>query len=177
MSKAVQVAQGLIKKHNLKPGFEIEDLVKKLGIELKISSLESMSGFAYQKEGRKVIGVNEDESSKRQRFTIAHELGHMLMHGENDVQFDNKNEFVYFRDDNSTTGLSPKEVEANAFAAELLMPSEKLRSKIATLGGIDMTDDDTKVEKLAKEFGVSFTAMSVRLSTLLQAGHSTRVLF
>jgi len=167
---AINTAQDLIKKYKISTPVDLGALLKKLGISLKVSPLESMSGFAYQKDGQKVIGVNQGDGDHRQRFTVAHELGHMLLHANSDVLFDRKNDFVYFRDGNSSTGLHAREVEANAFAAELLMPSDHLRSRISKLGGVDLMADDDKVKRLAEGYNVSFTAMSVRIDSLVKHG-------
>ncbi len=172
MNRAITIARDLVNAHDVTVPVDLETLIKKLGISLNFSPLESMSGFAYQKDGQRVIGINEDEGKQRKRFTIAHELGHMLVHASSDVLFDKKDDFVYFRDDNSSTGLQPREIEANAFAAELLMPYEVLLDRIAQLGGVDLIADDDKVKHLAEEFDVSFTAMSVRIDSLARHGYS-----
>lgn len=171
VARAINTAKKLTKKHDLKPGFDIKNLITSLGITLEITTLESMSGFAYQKQGKKVIGINETDGEKRQRFTMAHELGHMFVHVNDDVTFDRG--FAYFRDGNSSTGISLKERQANAFAAELLMPAEHLLDEVRKMGGIiDPMQDDSKITKLAKLYGVSFSAMSVRLDSLNKNGFS-----
>ncbi len=57
------------------------------------------------------------------------------------------------------------EAEANAFAMELLMPADWVRREVANLGGVDI-EDDRKVAKLAKKFGVSAAVMVLRLGEL-----------
>ena len=57
------------------------------------------------------------------------------------------------------------EVEANAFAMELLMPSEWLRADIERMGGIDI-EDDKKLMKLAKKYRVSLQVMAIRIGEL-----------
>lgn len=62
------------------------------------------------------IYVNEFDSPTRQRFTIAHELGHLALH-------ENQGSIVDFRKEIFDFNISDeREVEANSFAAELLMP-------------------------------------------------------
>jgi Zn-dependent peptidase ImmA (M78 family) len=58
------------------------------------------------------------------------------------------------------------EAEANAFAMELLMPADWVRREAAKLGGVDI-EDEKKVAKLAKKFGVSNAVMTLRLGQLL----------
>lgn len=166
--KAINAARVLAKKYNLTPPINVEALIRDMGIILEDTTLDSMSGFAYQKDGNRVIGINSTDGDARKKFTMAHELGHMIVHAKDDVTFD-KN-FVYFRDSRSSTGLLPKEVEANAFAAELLMPAERLTKQIIAVGGIDLVDSHDKIEELAKEYEVSFSAMTVRIDSLAKQG-------
>ena len=58
------------------------------------------------------------------------------------------------------------EAEANAFAMELLMPTEFLRRDLKQMGGIDLADD-RQVEKLAKKYRVSVSLMAIRIGQLL----------
>lgn len=166
MSRAVNKARELTKKYQLSVPVNLEELLKKLDITLKVEPMESMSGFAYDKDGQRVIGVNSEEGPQRKRFSIAHELGHMYVHADRDILFDKKDAFVYFRDAKSSTGQDPQEIEANAFAAELLMPADKLRKRMAQLKGVDLRADDDKVKILADEYEVSLTAMTVRIDSL-----------
>lgn len=169
MHKAISIAKKITKKYNLSPGFEIEKLIRTLEIKLEIIPLKSMSGFAYQKNGKKIICVNETDSELRRRFTMAHELGHMLVHGGDDITFDRS--FAYFRNDNSSAGVDIKEKEANAFAAELLMPTDHLLDQVRKMGGgLDLMGSDDKIKKLAAAYNVSFSAMSVRLHSLNSKG-------
>jgi Zn-dependent peptidase ImmA (M78 family) len=107
-----------------------------------------------------VIGVNASHPSARRRFTIAHELGHVLLLAHDDLHVDGK---LMLRDATSSQGNDRREIEANAFAAELLMPVEMLRHEIVLRGGIDL-DDDRDVGGLARIFGVSVQALLIRLS-------------
>ncbi len=112
------------------------------GVLVKDPSYESPSGF--------VIFVDESEPAPRQRFTAAHELGHFVLHK---ASIGDRVEDNYLL---RSEGMSNRqEVEANRFAASLLMPMDLIEQKMKT--GI------TSVEDLASAFGVSRTAMSIRL--------------
>ena len=102
------------------------------------------------------------EDPKRQRFTIAHELGHLRLHSKDQPVFIDKAPKVMYRNNASATGEIHKEREANAFAAALLMPKDLIANVIENCkcGG------DDAVKYLAKEFKVSDQAMSFRLSNL-----------
>ncbi len=95
-------------------------------------------------DGEKVtIGYNSDQHSNRQRFTIAHEIGHLVLgHTHSGADFNLKS-----RD--------PHEIEANQFAAELLMPLELLKN--------DYGYGATAPKDLAKNYSVSEEAMWWRL--------------
>ena len=67
------------------------------------------------------------------------------------------------RDLTSAAGIDSKEIEANAFAATVLMPSSLIAAY--TLGGIDL-ENDRLVSNLARTFGVSATALTNRILNL-----------
>lgn len=70
----------------------------------------------------RIISVNEHETNKRRRFTVAHELGHYLFDFDpNNIQFYN----AFERD--HVGEASPRENLANRFAAELLMPADAFK--------------------------------------------------
>lgn len=72
----------------------------------------------------RIITVNMNESNKRRRFTVAHELGHFLFHFDpNNIQF--YNAFEHDHEENEM----PSEDLANRFAAELLMPADKFKKE------------------------------------------------
>lgn len=72
----------------------------------------------------RIITVNMNESNKRRRFTVAHELGHFLFDfNPNGIQF--YNAFEHDHEENDV----PSESLANRFAAELLMPEDKFRKE------------------------------------------------
>lgn len=145
---------------------DLNALAEKAGIRIKYGDFdEEMSGFAYQKAGLKYIGVNESESRVRQRFTIAHEFGHIFLHRQDPLSYDPSVELIHFRDEHSAAGTDIKEVQANAFAAELLMPAEAVKKEIQDMKGIDLHDSEA-VGRLADKFGVSQAAITVRLAKL-----------
>ena len=107
------------------------------------------------------IGVNSLHSENRKRFTIAHELGHLQLHSD-EVHFDEKAPLAR-RDGLSSAATGPNEIEANQFAAELLMPSGMLHGSVTTLQdaepGISVED---AIALLADEYRVSQLAMTHR---------------
>lgn len=143
---------------------DLEKITQKLEIRVMEQQFEEgLSGFAYQKSGNKFIGVNSSELSRRKRFTIAHELGHLFLHKQDAVNYDPA--IMYFRDSHSSDGTDIKEIEANAFAAELLMPEDEVRKLIVKRGGLNM-EDTSAIQEMADSFEVSLLAMTIRLTNL-----------
>jgi Zn-dependent peptidase ImmA (M78 family) len=165
---------------------KIEDITAKILAELGISELpipvkkiaemkgliihsydlgENISGVLVINNNKGVIGLNPTESPVRKRFTIAHELGHYILHGGNkDSLFVDKEFKVLFRDQSSSNGDHRQELEANAFAAAILMPADILKREIGQLP-LDLTDEDI-IKSLAQKFEVSSIAMTYRISNL-----------
>jgi Zn-dependent peptidase ImmA (M78 family) len=117
--------------------------------------------MSFVQNGNSVIVVNASHHPNRQRFTLAHELAHHVLHRDYLTENVHVDTTVLTRNERSSTGADRKEVEANAFAAELLMPQPQLRR----LGKVDV-NDDVKLADLARTFKVSPTAMAIRLENL-----------
>lgn len=154
--------------HELKitqPPIPVERIARHLGAKVRYSPLDGeISGMIYIKDGVPIIGVNSLHPPNRQRFTIAHECGHLVLHRDlitREVHIDRKFP-VLRRDDKSATGTEQIEIAANRFAAELMMPRDFL---LKALGNqiIDI-DDTVLVDGLAREFKVSAEAMRIRMT-------------
>jgi Zn-dependent peptidase ImmA (M78 family) len=108
------------------------------------------------------IAVNKTHHPNRQRFTIAHECGHLHLHADQGDRLwvDKSYSTIVYRDSTSSTGDKLAEIQANQFAAGLLMPESLLNE--------DMTQDlsDVDISRLAVRFRVSEQAMSLRLVSL-----------
>lgn len=141
----------------------VEQLVRAHGLELAMlpQSDDDLSGFFFREGERRVIGVNSTHPTVRQRFTIAHELGHFALHDSEGLHLD---QAFKFRDRNSSRAIDPQEIDANRFAAELLMPEDEVLGAVAA-EELDLNDDQA-VRRLAKHFGVSQQALMIRLGTL-----------
>lgn len=143
------------------PAVPVDRIAREVGAEVKFLPYEGeLAGMLARSGGSPVIGVNSLHHRNRQRFTIAHELGHLLLH-DLDVHID-RDFRVRHRDATSATATDPLEVEANRFAAELLMPYSMLAEDLGD-AGIDMERMDD-VGPLAKRYGVSLQAMMHRIA-------------
>lgn len=131
----------------------------KFGIRIERIALEDdLSGILYkEKESNSwVMQINEDHHPNRQRYTIAHELGHFCLHRHLKQRFEDK---IFFRGGEA----NKPEWQANDFASAILMPEDKFREMVRS--GV------SKVELLAKEFKVSTLALRIRAKNLGISGH------
>lgn len=142
----------------------IERIIRSAGIVLQHAPLaDELSGMAVIKQGVPIIGVNALHHPNRQRFTLAHEFGHHCLHADilsSEVHVDRKFP-VLMRDQLSSQGVDWREIEANTFASEFLIPQFLLEGLIDA-GGIDL-DDDEKIESIARRFRVSGSMVRFRL--------------
>ena len=139
------------------PPIDVEGIAKRLGVDVAYACRPGWEGAVEVDEtGAATIWVNDDAIHTRQRFTIAHELGHLMLHPMEGG--------AHFRDVRFGYGqpVPFREREANAFAGSLLMPRLLMLRLI----------HDTEVSELemARMFDVSPPAMSVRISWILE-GH------
>ncbi|MBC7980872.1 MAG: ImmA/IrrE family metallo-endopeptidase [Armatimonadetes bacterium] len=139
----------------------VETIAKRLGYEIRFVDEDSeMSGFLMRNKSSVIIGVNKNHSSNRQRFTIAHEIGHGMLHSSEALYVDKR-----FRNELSSQGTNAEEMEANLFAAELLMPASQIRKSLKAIGNLDV-ESDFEIDDLANKYKVSRLAMSNRLTYL-----------
>lgn len=143
----------------------IDEMIRDYELDLRESALEdSISGMMVTKEdGSAVVVINENHHENRKRFSMAHELGHYLLHRTARSIFVDASEQKFYRDAEASTGTKLQEIEANAFAAELLMPQESIEERVTET--LTMLDEPI-IEKLAAEFCVSQSAMIFRLQKL-----------
>lgn len=138
------------------PPIDIERVAKQLGFEVHRENFPENTSAVLVVEGDiRAIGVNRNHALVRQRFSIAHELGHYLQ-GHGDFA-DSRKTF----EDGSYDYSDPQnrqEMEANEFAAELLMPESLLRKDVTNMG--------LDAPRLAKRYEVSEQAMWIQLINL-----------
>lgn len=148
----------------------IEQMARELGAEIRREPADDkLSGFLLRdpSQRRAVIGVNSNHHPNRQRFTIGHEIGHLLLHEGDRLHVDRIDSGlrVKLRDENSSAGTDDEEKEANLFAAELLMPAAFLTRDLASLDGKDLLDESV-LQPLAQQYCVSTQALTFRLAYL-----------
>ena len=114
------------------------------------------------------ILVNANQAPVRQRFTVAHELGHLILHAYTSPHADR---VFRFRDAQSSQGVAAEEIQANQFASELLMPKSLLVKHLQAMDALEFApSDDSAFDRIILElstiFEVSKQAMTIRLSSL-----------
>jgi len=139
---------------------DVFELIEECGIKVIKDEMEDdHSGFLLVENGKATVAINSKHHPNRQRFTAAHELGHFFLHAQGeDKLFVDK---AFNRNSTSSSGAEVLEIEANRFAAELLMPDFLVREKVG-----DRVISDLDVYQLAIDFKVSEQAMTLRLVNL-----------
>jgi Zn-dependent peptidase ImmA (M78 family) len=145
----------LIRRFQESVPVRLASLAKELGLRVISSTLPTgISGEIRPANGTFVISVNRHDSERRQRFTVAHEISHYLLHREqigSGITDD-----VLYRSSLSDS----REAEANRLAAQILMPREKVQELAAACAGMP---EEEKINFLASAFEVSEVAMKIRL--------------
>ncbi|HMB57999.1 MAG TPA: ImmA/IrrE family metallo-endopeptidase [Arenimonas sp.] len=152
--RTLQELQGALANVDLMtPPLDIDRVAAFLDIQVVREPMgDDMSGFLERRNGRWVAGVNAYHHKVRQRFSLAHEIAHFVLHRDQQGEF--KDRTFARRNDNP----APMEREADQFAAELLMPTSSVVSSVRN-GSRGLND-------LANEFNVSSLAMRFRLNSL-----------
>jgi len=165
-SKAIQAARSLLEEHAIETmPVPVERIAKSLGIRVEYAPLDDeLSGLAHVRDDVPIIGVNALHAPNRRRFTLAHELAHIVIHRDELEHAVHVDRGSLRRDALAAEGVDPIEIEANAFAAELLMPERLLISELRRQP-VDL-EDDAAVAALARRFRVSDAAMRYRLNSL-----------
>ena len=147
----LQIVQEFIGEVPVKVGA----LAEALGLKVVVATLPmNISGLIKPDGNRFVIKVNRFESKERQRFTIAHEIAHYLIHRDH-IRSGIVDSVLYRSKLSSRT-----EAEANKLAADIIMPMGLVSRHLSGLVGADR--DDT-VGALSELFNVSRQAMEIRL--------------
>jgi Zn-dependent peptidase ImmA (M78 family) len=146
----------------------VERIAKALKLEvLQMELGPEIAGMLVSDGAASRICVRKADARVRRRFTIAHEIGHFYLghkfSGDQRVHVD-RGHVIRFRSPKSSTGEDLMEVEANQFAASLLMPERLVREQVELQGGAPVSD--IAVTSLANDFDVSEQSMTIRLTVL-----------
>ena len=147
LEKAREALSEYAKSHRpVNPPISIESIAEWMGFQVVLLSSvdEEFSGIVSIPQ--KLIGVNANHHRHRRRFTIGHELAHILLKHPPESRSSLKEIALY-------------NAEADACAAELLIPASMLIERMKT---------HWSIEVLATDFDVSEEAMRVKLKTMGQ---------
>lgn len=136
----------------------VRSLAVSLGISVHEAYLDSrISGMLECRDGKYKISVNVFHPETRKRFTIAHELGHYILHrgligkGVDDTTAYRSEEIGKYHN----TDIGPyEETQANRFAAGLLMPTKLV---------VNAINEGMELDRMAEYFGVSWQSMDYRV--------------
>jgi|WetSurSiteA1Bulk_404760.scaffolds.fasta_scaffold20829_2 Zn-dependent peptidase ImmA (M78 family) len=151
---ARNMARKVIKDHKLiEVPIDLNKVFQKLRLKyIELNDPEGIDGAIIEIENKPAIAyLNIAKPIPRQRFTLAHELGHIfLKHSKRDLY--DAEEVREIGEKLTDQSKPPKEKEADAFASELLVPHDKLKKYEADINNID---------KLVGIFHVSKEAMTI----------------
>ena len=160
-----ETAQILLKNRIKEPPVPVDRIAESLGAHVRYSPFEGeLAGMLVRAKGQVIIGVNSLHHTNRQRFTIAHECGHFLLHKGEEIHID-RTFRINKRNEVSSLAVDPDEIEANRFAAELLMPFDMIMADLRERD-ID-AENEQDIKQLAQRYQVSLQAMTHRITNLL----------
>jgi Zn-dependent peptidase ImmA (M78 family) len=156
-------ANEVLRRHNLTT-VPIDPLLlaRREGIRVNNATFadSNVVGMIVKRGNDVSVLVNRDDPPYRKRFTIAHELGHHFLHLSSDGEIIDREANLFRRQPGEDRTMSPerrREIQANLFAASLLMPEDDVRR---------YWQERRSIEELAKIFKVSEEAMGYRVDSL-----------
>lgn len=163
---AKKAAREILKRFGGAFPVDVQAIVEAHNVRLNTSPLEDLVlGWLLLENDRAIIRVNKNLSSDLQRFSIAHSLGHFVLHHDQPkIKIFVETTAPVKESSRFMTGSKRQEHMADVFASELLMPEGELKKET---GGRPVSPTDVKiVRRLAARFGVSKQAITMRLLNL-----------
>ena len=163
-SKFKDKIQTLYKQIHYTSGIvDVYKLAESLGIRVIEEDLpDKVSGVLdCRHQNNPIVLLNSGHFHKRKRFTLAHEIGHFVLHKITGVHMDSK---IFLRQEAPTSQDIKIEREANQFAAELLMPEDEIRRAWEELP--EDWFDKKPLDTISGKLGVSEAALLIRLKQL-----------
>lgn len=134
-------------------------LARQFGIEVFASTLPAnISGEIKEVDGTIQVKINRHDTKQRQRFTLAHEISHFLLHRH--LLSRGIIDDVLYRSAQSTV----VEAEANRLAADILMPPHLINLLMQNC--IDLPAKEKKLEYVAQSLDVSVVALKIRMGLM-----------
>lgn len=164
--KVLEQKKRIVRPEDYENGqLNLRKVCERLGVEIIGAKFEddTVSGVIKNEGEKWTIYVNETDSNRRKRFTLAHELGHYISyladsHSKKILENDGVHQDFAFQRTVTTESKNPDyEIEANQIAAEILMPEASTKQ---------LHKEGKTVEEMADYFNVSESAMTFRLINL-----------
>ncbi|MGB9561646.1 MAG: ImmA/IrrE family metallo-endopeptidase [bacterium] len=129
---------------------DLSPILMEYKIEVREESFANILGVTFKSPKFNLIVLNKNIPSRQKLFTLAHEIGHIVMphKGSSNICVIGKNKLM--------------EQSANRFAAELIMPAPTVKK----LWEEYRTNPEYRISILADMFGVSYEAMKTRVKLL-----------
>ena len=153
-----KMARKVIKDYNIKSvPVDIKIIIEGLGLKyVELDDPEYIDGVVMKIKGKFVFVLNKAKPLNRQRFTIAHELGHIFLKHELRDFYDPESAREEELQDETIGNKKPaKEIEADIFASELLVPYDFLKQHKNEINNLDL---------LSRTFLVSKDVMSIAVN-------------
>ncbi len=147
-------ASKLIEKYGIcePEHIRIKDIAYDLGATIIEAPLKNATASLVKVENYSTIRISPTDREERKRFSIAHEIGHIVLNHLHSV-----GHHACSDEDMQNWYDLNQEAEANLFAAELLMP-KKIIEKRCQVERVDFRP----IKTIAKEFRTSLTATAIR---------------
>lgn len=158
LQRARNKAAGLISKYRIRKPEEISEYLDLIAWDaykaiIQEKPIDSCEARVTRAKRGSVIVVNQRSNDGRKRFSVAHELGHIALHGRiNQMAACSKLDIFKYR------RARPEEREANVFASELLMPTTLVEDYCE-----DYEPSMELVDDIQNDFKVSMTAAAIRM--------------
>ncbi len=163
-------ATNIVKSLGLIPPVEPTSIIKNLGFDI-IEEENQLGIEAFSKlNNHPTIIINpEFDFPARKKFTLAHELGHIIIPWHNgDIKCNTDRPYAII---NGTRFLDTQELEANIFASELLMPQQWLEKQIYEILDDNPNNFENLIKTISKKAGTSIMACMYALENSLPPGH------
>lgn len=148
----IGIVNELIRTLNLTPPIDLYKICEYLNIKIKYKPLKEADGYFILKNGSKIIVLKDTyKNTIKERFTIAHELAHYLLPGHDCKMLSKFKNTDYI----AKSKYNEKEKEANAFAAQLLMPDIFIKETLERIMPIEVQ----KLLDLSYVYNVSLTSL------------------
>jgi Zn-dependent peptidase ImmA (M78 family) len=158
-----QRAAAILREHELESiPVDAVVLANRLGAAVHNAKFveDNLAGAIARRGDQVTIFVNEEDTPFRKLFTLAHELGHLILHLPGDGTLVDSEANLFRQSPDDPQAITPdrrREIQANQFAIALLMPAENVRSEWKRLHSI---------AAMARKFNVSEAAMGIRIGQL-----------